>query len=283
MITTAQRVRRQRQADGRQAHHPGPPPERRMDQVDGVIEDVAEGRGLQRHARQLAVDGVEEGHDPGRSQAPAVVAVPERTTWPPARSTRLSEVTMLGVMPRLRAPAGDRARRARPAVQRHEIGDALVGAREDARLDVAQVLRGQRQQEGRFALAQRVVVAAGQLRRRAAAADPRAPRRSAAASRASATARRRHEHGDAVAVCCPPHAGRRPAAPGRAPALRRTPSPRAAAARVRRRCAAPWRRRACSWRRSRSAEGRLQIREAGCRRRSRPAMVGRGWQLRLVA
>src|SRR3546814_2773689 len=71
-VTCGQRVAGYRQTDD-----PGPPPERRMDQVDAVIEDVAELRRLQRHPCELAVDRIEERHDPGGEQAAQIVAVAE--------------------------------------------------------------------------------------------------------------------------------------------------------------------------------------------------------------
>src|SRR3546814_509222 len=46
----------------RQSHNPRPPPERRMHEIDAVIENIADGARGQRDAGKLAVDRVEERH-----------------------------------------------------------------------------------------------------------------------------------------------------------------------------------------------------------------------------
>jgi hypothetical protein len=106
-----------------------------MDQVDAVVEDVAPlGRG-QGHPGQLAVDGVEEGHDPGADQAPAEVAGPEQAEG------RQHQQEAEGHLVRRHlgqgAPAGDDPGRRRPDVLGDEVGDALVRALEQALLDRA--------------------------------------------------------------------------------------------------------------------------------------------------
>ena len=71
-----------------------------MHQIDAVIEDVAPFARGEGGAGELAVDGVEEGHDPGR-EAPAKIAAQEQPEGHD-HEDRANSVTMLGVTPQRR-------------------------------------------------------------------------------------------------------------------------------------------------------------------------------------
>ena len=140
-----------------------------------MIEDIAPPARLAGTACKLAVDGVEESHDPGRQQAPAVVTGPEQphgheNQHQAGRSDLVRRDSVVGAPPR------HRPRRGGPGVQSDHICDALVGTREDALLDSGEFGFRQRHQVRWLALAQHVVVTVGQLRRRhKASAGWRAP------------------------------------------------------------------------------------------------------------
>jgi hypothetical protein len=81
----------------RKADAPGHVPDGRMDEIDAVVEDISQPGRRDGDARELAVDGVEEGHDPTRQQSPPELAAANRTAAT-TTSTRLTAVTWLGVI-----------------------------------------------------------------------------------------------------------------------------------------------------------------------------------------
>ena len=153
---------RERKPGRRQSDQPGPPPERRMHQIDGVVVEIAEARRMQRHTRQFAVDRIEKGHAPGCDEPQREMTVPEQ----PHRGQHQHQAGRRHLIRRdsgLGAELGHVARRARPGVQRDQIGHALVGTAERALFDGRQGFGCERQQKSRFALAQLVVVVVGDL------------------------------------------------------------------------------------------------------------------------
>ena len=128
-----------------------------MDQVDAVVEQVAELRGGQRHPRQLAVHGVEERHDPGADQARPELPLPKEPEG--GEHQQQTDVGhMVGAQPGGGAPAGDDPRRDRPNVLSDQVGHALVRALEGARFDRAGIGGVELYQDRRLALAELAVV-----------------------------------------------------------------------------------------------------------------------------
>ena len=147
---------RRRHAGG-EAEIPGDIPERRMQQVDAVIEDIADAGRSEGDARELAVDGVEKSHQPRGEEADAEIAAGEQ----PHRQQHEQQARRrhhVGGDAARRAPARDPEGGPRPQPFRHEVGDALVGGAEQLSLGGELRVRGQRKRERHGAFAQRLVI-----------------------------------------------------------------------------------------------------------------------------
>ncbi len=148
----------ERDAAGAEPVPPGPVPEGRMDEVDPVIEDIAPFRRGQGHARELAVDRVEERHQPGGDEPGREHALGEEPQGE-QHEDEADEGDAVGADATLRGPARHHHRRRGPEPFGHEIGDALVGAGEAQPLELDPRRRLHRSKIGLRPLAQRMVIA----------------------------------------------------------------------------------------------------------------------------
>ena len=141
------------------AHRPGQIPERRMDEVQAVVEHVTGPTRRARHARQLAVHRIQKRHQPRARQTGAVLAADEQ----PRRHAD-QQPTRPGHHVRRHVAAGEQARhrprRPGPNPLRHRVGDALVGSLEKMVFDPGPCIVAYRQDEGGRGFAQR-----GRIRR----------------------------------------------------------------------------------------------------------------------
>ena len=134
-----------------------------MDQVDQVIVELPNGdeRSVTRASLPSTVS---------RKVMPQAATRPERVVAGPEQRHRREHQHQAERRDLVRRDAGvgaqarRPARRTRPDVERHQVGDALVRAAEDALLDRRQRGLAERDQVRRLALAQGVVVAVGQGR-----------------------------------------------------------------------------------------------------------------------
>jgi hypothetical protein len=111
----------------------------------------------QRDAGELAVDRVEEGHQPGGDQAEPVPADGEQPSGED-RQDPAHRSDGVGLDPGADEHAGHGRGRPRPEPLRDQIGEALVGGGEDPILDLAHVAGVGAEEVGRLELAQGRVV-----------------------------------------------------------------------------------------------------------------------------
>jgi len=133
-----------------------------MDQIDTVIEQVAEAARLHGDPRQLAINGIEPCHQPAHRQAEQVMALPE--CEPGSQHQQQAERgDRVGCDPVIRAPAHSAAGGCWPQPFGHQIRNALVGIAIQQRFKLPTALAFHRLQQRRFGAAQRCIKAAQRL------------------------------------------------------------------------------------------------------------------------
>ena len=133
-----------------------------MDKVQGMVQQVAETARGERHPGQLAVHGIEKGHEPSQRQAGNEMAVPESR----ACQDRQHHAEPGNVIRPDAKPGADFCRpprRDRPHPLGDQVGHALIGTAEQLLLKFIPVIGAYLPGPGRLVFFQPVVIGVDQV------------------------------------------------------------------------------------------------------------------------